>query len=93
MQLLADHIDNSHDVLYEMGKDRFKMSQLEQLAYMSPKDAIVQAQRLSQSLKDNEAAGKVRMPNEPLSQMRPSNTGTDTGAAMSVTDLRRKYKV
>jgi len=69
------------------------MSQLEQLAYMSPKDAIVQAQRLSQSLKDNEAAGKVRMPNEPLSQMRPSNTGTDTGAAMSVTDLRRKYKV
>jgi len=79
VQLLADHIDNSHDVLYEMGKDRIKMAQLEQLALMSPRDAISHAQRLSQSLKDNDAAGKIRSPNEPLSQVRPSNTGTDTG--------------
>lgn len=91
VQLLADHIDNSHDVLYELGKDRIKMGNLEQLANMSPKDAIIQAQRLSQSLKDNEAASKVKLPNEPLSQMRPSNTGTDSGA-MSVSDFRKKYK-
>jgi hypothetical protein len=92
VQLLADYIDNSHDVVYELGKDRIKMANLEQLAYMSPKDAIVHAQRLSQSLKDNETAGKVRVPNEPLSQMRPSNTGTDNGV-MSVKDYRAKYKV
>lgn len=92
VQLLADYVDNSHDVLYELGKDRFKLAQLEQLAYMSPKDAVVQAQRLSQSIKDNEASGKIRVPNEPLSQMRPSNTGTDNGV-MSVKDLRNKYKV
>jgi hypothetical protein len=48
-------------------------------------------QRLSQSIKDNESAGKMRHPNEPLSQMRPSNTGTDNGA-MSVKDYRSKYR-
>ena len=92
VQLLADHIDNSHDVLYELGKDRLKMAQLEQLSQMSPKDALVQARRMAQSIKDNESSGKIRMPNEPLSQLRPSNVGTDNGA-LSVSDYRKKYRM
>lgn len=92
VQILSEHVDNAQDVYYELGKDRFKLAQLEQLAYMSPSDAKVQALRLSQSLKDNDAAGRVRVPNEPLSQMRPSNTGTDNGV-MSVKDYRSKYKI
>lgn len=91
VQLLAEYVDNAPDVLYELGKDRIKMSNLETLSYMSPQDAIVQAQRLSKSLKDNEAAGNVRLPNEPLSKMRPSNTGTDNGV-LSVKDFRSKYR-
>lgn len=91
VQLLADHVDNSQDVFYELGKDRIKMSNLEQLALMSPKDAIVQAGRISQSIKDNESAAKMRTPNQPLDQLRPSNTGTDNGA-MSVKDYRAKYR-
>lgn len=92
VQLLAKHVENSHDVLYELGKDRTKMATLETLAAMSPRDAIIQAQRLAQSIKDNEAAKQVRVPNQPLSQLRPSNTGTDNGV-MSVKDYRAKYKV
>lgn len=92
VQLLAEHVDNSHDILYELGKDRGKMATLENLAYMSPKDAIRQAQRMSQSLKDNETASKTRIPNEPLSRMRPSNTGTDNGV-MGVKDYRAKWRV
>lgn len=92
VQLLADHVDNSHDVLYELGKDRTKMATLEMLANMSHQDAITQAKRLSQSIKDNEAAKSTRHPNEPLSQLRPSNAGTDNGV-MSVRDFRQKYKV
>lgn len=91
VQLLARHVENSHDILYELGKDRIKMANLETLAAMSPRDAIIQAQRLSQSIKDNEAAKQVRVPNQPLSQLRPSNTGTDNGV-MSVKDYRAKYK-
>jgi hypothetical protein len=92
VQLLADHIDNSHDVLYELGKDRLKMAQLEQLSQMSPRDAITHAKRLSQSIKDNESASTMKHAREPLSQSRPSNIGSDSGA-MSVSDYRRKYKV
>lgn len=92
VQLLARYVDNADSVLYELGKDRIKMANLEQLANMSPRDAIVQAQRLAQSIKDNHDASKMKVPNEPLSQMKPSNTGTESGA-MSVKDYRRKYRV
>ena len=93
VQLLAEHIENSADVLYELGKDRFKMAQLESLSYLSPRDAIIQAQRLAQSIKDNDNAGKVKLPNEPLSQLRPTHTGTDSGKTLTVSDYRRMYKV
>lgn len=92
VQLLAQYIDNAGDVMYELGKDRIKLSNLEQLANLSPQDAIVQAQRLAESLKANEQGSKVRIPNEPLNQLRPSNTGMDNGA-MSVGDYRKKYRV
>jgi hypothetical protein len=92
VQLLADHVDNAHDVLYELGKNRLNMAQLEQLSHMSPRDAITHAKRLSQSIKDNEAASQTKHAREPLSQSRPSNIGSDSGA-MSVGDYRRKYKV
>lgn len=91
VQILAEHVENSADVLYELGKDRFKMAQLESLSYMSPRDAIIQAQRLAQSIKENDQASKVRLPHEPLSQLRPSISGTDSGP-MSVKDLRAKYR-
>ena len=92
VQLLAQYVDNSDSVLYELGKDRIKLANLEWLAERSPEDAIVQAQRLANSIKENEQATKTRLPNEPLNQLRPSNTGTDNGV-MSVADYRRKYKV
>lgn len=92
VQLLAEHLDNSADVLYELGRDRLKMAQLEQLSYMSPKDAIVQAKRLADSIKQNETAGRMKAPNPPLSQQRPSNVGTEAGTVLSMRDLKAKYK-
>jgi hypothetical protein len=92
VQLLGEFIDNSDEVFYELGKDRIKMANLENLAERSPNDAIVQAKRLSQSIKDNQSATNVRQPREPLNQMKPSNFGTDKGA-LSVGDYRKKYRV
>lgn len=92
VQLLAEHIENSADVLYELGKDRFKMAQLESLSYLSPKDAVIQAQRLANSIKENEAATKIKLPNEPLSQLRPTQAGTGNSDASSFRDLRMKYR-
>jgi hypothetical protein len=92
VQILAEHVENSHDLMHHLGNNFIKMNELENLAHRSPKSAILEAQRLSQSIKDNAAASKMRLPNEPLNQMRPSNTGTDNGA-MGVSDYRRKWKV
>lgn len=92
VQLLAGYVDNADDVYYELGKDRIKMANLDFLADKSPNDAIKQIRRLSESIKQNQEAAKVKMPNAPLSTMRPSNTGTDNGA-MSVSDYRKRYKV
>jgi len=91
VQLLGDFVDNSGDILYHIGQDLTKLELIESMAMRSPQTAVKHMQKLSQSLKDNDAAGKVRLPNEPLSQMRPSNTGTDSGA-MSVRDYRNKYR-
>lgn len=93
VQLLADYVDNSGDVLYSLGQDLSKMELLEGMAGRSPKSAIKMIRNLSESLKQNEGAKNVRIPNEPLSQLRPSNAGMDNGAAMSVSDYRKKYRV
>lgn len=92
VQILAETVDNAHDVLYELGKDRIKMAQLELLSQMSPGDAVVHAKKLAESIKENEQASKIRTPNQPLSQLRPSNVSTDSGV-MSVSDYRRRYKI
>lgn len=91
VQMLSEHIENAEDVMYQLGKDRFKMAQLEQLAQLSPQDAIVQAKRLAESLKQNADASRIKMPNAPLTQQRPSGMGTD-GGVQSMADLKRKYK-
>jgi hypothetical protein len=94
VRMLADVVDNSGDMLYHLAGNEAKMAELQRLAE-DPRFqhiAIAEARRLSQSLKDNEAATRTKHPNEPLSQMRPSNTGTDSGV-MSVRDYRNRYRV
>lgn len=91
VQLLGDYVDNSGEILYSLGQDFTKLELIESMSNRNPQAAILHMQKLSQSIKDNEAASKVKLPNEPLHQMRPSNTGTDNGA-MSVGDYRRKYR-
>ncbi len=92
VQLLANFVDNSADVAYSLGNDLLKMEMLESLAVRSPQTAIKKIQQLSKSLTDNESAAKTRIPNAPLSQLRPSNTGVDNGARQEVRDYRRKYR-
>lgn len=92
VQILGEHIDNAQDVFYSLGNDPSRLLQLEALAEKDMNYALHQAQRLSQSLKDNDKASTAKVPNPPLSQMRPSQTGTDNGV-LSFGDLRRKYRV
>lgn len=92
VQLLADYVDNSHDVLYDLAKHRTKLAQIEQLCAHNPQDAIYEVKRLSDSIKANEQTSQVKHAHSPLSQQRPSTTGTDSGGTLSIRDLKRKYR-
>jgi hypothetical protein len=92
VQLLADHVDNASDILYDLAKNRTKLYQLESTCMHNPDDAIYEINRLSESIKSNDDASRVRTSHSPLSQQRPSHTGTDSGGALSMSDLKRKYR-
>lgn len=93
VQMLAEHVDNSGDVLYELSKNRSKLAQIEQTAEKFPEEALWDLQRLSESIKSNESVANRKQPNAPLSQQRPSNIGTDSGGVLSIRDLKAKYRV
>lgn len=94
VQILAENIDNSGDLLYELGKDRLKLVQLEGLAERSRSDAIVHAQRLAQAMKERREAqsSNSRSPQEPLSKMLPKVNGSATNT-MDWKELSRQWTV
>ena len=91
VQLLAEHVDNTADVLYHLAKNRDKLYRLESLSAHNTSDAIYEMKRLAESIKANDDSLQVKNPNAPLSQQRPSNTGTESGS-LSMSDLKRKYR-
>lgn len=93
VQMLAEHLDNAHDVLYELSKNRAKMAQIEMTARDFPQEALYDLRRLGDSVRKNEEATSTRQANAPLSQQRPSNVGTDSGSVLSMRDLKAKYRV
>ncbi len=91
VQLLAEQVDNSHDVLYELARNRSKLMQLESMCAHNPADGIYEIKRLADSIKANEQTAQTRHPKAPLTQQRPSNTGTDS-APLSVRDYKKMYR-
>ena len=92
VQLLAEHVDNTADVLYHLAKNRDKLYRLEALSGHNSSDAVYEIKRLSDSIKANDEPSNAKHSNSPLSQQRPSNTGTDSGGPLSMNDLKRKYR-
>lgn len=92
VQILAEHVENAGDLLYEFGKDRMKLAQLELLANMSPNDAIAQAQRLSQAVKERKSAQDhaAQSPKEPLSKL-PPNVNGGASNTMDWGELSRQW--
>lgn len=92
VHMLAEQLENSHDVLYELSKNRAKLAQIEITARDFPSEALYDLRRLSDSIKSNDSANSRRTANEPLHQQRPSNIGTDSGSILSLRDLKAKYR-
>lgn len=93
VQMLSQQIDNSHDVLYELSKNRAKLAQIEMTARDFPQEALYDLRRLAESVKKNDEASGRRDAHAPLNQQRPSSVGTDSGSVLSMRDLKAKYRV
>lgn len=89
---VANMMENTSDIMYELGKNPSKIGIIRQLLNISPSLAMAEMKRLSQSIKDNEEAKNFRHPNEPLSQLRPSHQGMDNKGAQTVSDYRQRYR-
>jgi len=87
---LVNALDNTADIVYELGKSPSKFSSVLNLCNVSPQLAYDELTRLSDSIKKNQqAATSQTKVNEPLDQVKPSTTGTDNGELKSVKDYQK----
>lgn len=87
---LTNLVDNTVDVLHDLGNNGPKVAILNELARTNPQMAVREIQNLSNSIKANEMATKSANPNEPLSQVKPSTVTTDGGSPLTIGELRKK---
>lgn len=78
---LANSMDNTGEIMYEIASNPSKFANLMVLSHTAPHLAAEEFKRLSASIKKNEEAAKQQSAQEPLSQIKPSNTGSDNGSA------------
>lgn len=85
---LANELDNTAAVIYELRKNPGKLAQLATLVKESPGIARSELNNLSQSIKRNDDAKRnLQEPQDPLNRMKPSPVGTDSGTK-SVRDFK-----
>lgn len=90
--LWVNGMDNKAAIVKDIAKNPGKFSSILMLARSgSPELAKKELNKLSVSIKANEEAQKQAKVDAPLSQMKPSNIGTDNGE-MSVSDYRLLFK-
>lgn len=89
----ANATDNARDVMYDLGKNPEKATNILQIAKISPQLALARVNALSQSIKANESAQSAPAQSEPLSQIQSSNLGTRNDASEpTIRDYRKKYR-
>ncbi len=89
---LANQLDNTPAVLYELNKNPGKLAEVAYLAERHPKLARAAINKLSGSIKANESAkSQEKNVNAPLNRMKSSQAGQDNGGT-EIRDFRQKYR-
>ena len=77
---LANQMDNTPAIIYELRKNPGKLADLAVLVEKSPNMARSELTKLSESIKRNDEAKRtLQEPQDPLSRLKPSPVGTDNG--------------
>jgi hypothetical protein len=86
-------MDNTAEIMYELGQNPTKFDSVLALSVRNKTLAHKAITKLSDSIKQNKVAvdknAKTKV-NEPLDQIKPSLTGTDSGDPKSVGDFRKQ---
>lgn len=86
---LANEMDNTPAVIYELAKNPSKLAAIDRLVERSPNMARAELAKLSDSIKRNvEAKQNLQEPQDPLSRLKPSPVGTD-GGTKNVRDFKK----
>lgn len=85
----ANSLDNTADVIYDIASNPSKFANILTLAHTAPHLAMTELNKLSSSIKKNDAASQEKSPPAPLGQIKPTTTGTDNGV-MSIRDLKNQ---
>lgn len=75
----ANSLDNTVETLKEMADNPARFGNVLTLAAISPAMAQAELANLSKSISVNESAKNIPVPPEPLSQIKPSTIGSDSG--------------
>ena len=86
---IANTVDNTAEVMYALAKNPKSLGSILALNERTPRLAVSEIKKLSSSIKNNQAALGEKFPNEPLSQMKPSIAGTDSGK-MTISDFKKQ---
>lgn len=87
---LANMVDNSGHVLYDLKKNPEKLVTIASAVRNGfPDDAMTLVRQLSDSIKANQNAINQPKSPEPLSQIKPSNIGLDNGSGKTAAELRK----
>jgi hypothetical protein len=85
---LANQMDNTPAIIYELRKNPGKLADLAVLVEKSPSMARNELSKLSESIKRNDEAKRtLQEPQDPLNRLKPSPVGTDSGTK-SVRDFK-----
>jgi vacuolar-type H+-ATPase subunit I/STV1 len=86
---LASEVDNTPEVMYELRKNPHKLAQIDMMAKTDPDMAREMMQTLSKSILENKQAMQQNPGvKEPLSRLKSSTVGADTGIK-SLRDLKK----
>lgn len=87
----ASQLSNTADVMYELANNPAKAAQLELLGKTDPKGFNVAMKKLSDSIAANKSAKDVASIKEPLSQMKPSVVGAESGKK-TIADYKKMFR-
>lgn len=84
-------MENTADIMYDLASNPYKIAQLQQLAQTQPSLAYSEMQKLSNSIRTNQAPA-VPVGNPPLSQIASSPIGTSGDSIPDIEYFKTKYR-